>query len=703
MANRFTQLTPSQFNPLSMEEVMLVPSMKRKQHDGTIAAQEAIRQKLTEVDPLIQHTDEAIRLREEMSNKLDAQAKQLASNGVNNSTQGDFLALNREYQNLVGPTGRIGQINNAKKVYYENMKTFIDEAIKEDFSREDALRNWQKQHEAYTGYDDENKTNIINIGQLGAPKRVETMAELKKVKDILGDQVVSEIFNGGNTVRERADGNGYEVINRNGSRVVTSNDPNIQQALGLIQSRILDPQGDIRKSAEFEGKDINKLWQEYQFGAKAMFSNKISDDRNTSLSLNAVKNQGDWNEQNAVGELIETTSSFLPAEFAVNDYKTNQTNLDKLLDIKKSGKELTREQNIELSKLQKFQNTLDKTLQNDSVYKKYSEYDDKAEEIGKKHGISNPYAHLTTGDLFNGTRFTFEKTSDGKYQQYRYSGSSKYGKTKNKVGTPITSSEKTIIDSGFEFNKKMTERRNELTKENSVKTTGYNMLPTTPKEEGLYKVFNDAFGSVLKNPEALRKYMNIESVDLDGQSITPSKDDKDGLSNLYTKSGQNLKVTNMIPQDFNGKPGYILEFNTGEETYNMDGTSKGSVGGKGNTVRMKVTFNKEYGNELGTINHYGLKYFENKGQINPKTGKPIGADLANEARKNMYNHTTYNDIFNDTSYNWQNDEIVRNNMYKTIKKDMGKNGTRSVYSGVTDQNLMTRIFLDHNGGDFINE
>lgn len=700
--NRYTQLTPSQFNPLSLEEVMLVPSMKRKQHDDILAKQEILRGELSKVDPLDVHLDEAVKLREQMNNKLTAQAEQLAKSGIDPNSQGQFLALNREYQNLTGPTGRIGQINNAKKVYYDNMNSYIKDATEnKKWSREKALENWQKNmHNKYKGYDDENKTNIVNIGQYGAPDKIETMVELKKVKDILGDQVVSEIFNGGNYVRERADGNGYEVINKNGSRVVTSNDPNIQQALGLIQSRILDPQGDIRKSAEFEGKDINKLWQEYQFGAKAMLSNKISDDRNTSLSLDAVKNQGEWNEMNAVGELIETTSSFLPNEFAVNNYNKNQSTLNNLLQKQKTGK-LSKEENIELNKLQNFQTTLNNTLKTDKIFNEYSEYDNKAKEVAKKAGISSPYAHLTTGVMSDGGRFTFEKTADGKYQQYQYSGSSKYGQTKNKVGKPITASEKTIIDKGFEFNKKMNERRNELTKENSVMTTGYNMLPTTPKEEGLYKTFNNSFEQVLKNPEALRKYMNIETVDVDGQSVKPSTKDKDKLAQLYQEYGNNLKVTNMIPKDFNGQPGYVIEFNTGEEDYNMDGLGKGSVGGKDKTVRMKVTFNKEHGNVLGNINHYGLKYFEGKGQINPQTGKPIGQDLANEARKNMYSNTTFNDVLNDPTYNWQNDEIVKNNMYKTIKKDLTEKGKRSVYSGVSDMNLLQQIFRDHNGDDLI--
>ncbi len=138
--NRYTQLSPSQFSPLSLEEIMLVPSMKRKQHDDILAKQEILRGELAKVDPLDVHLDEAVKLREEMNNKLTAQAEQLANSGIDPNTQGQFLALNREYQNLTGPTGRIGQINQAKKVYYDNMNSYIKDATEnKKWSREKAL------------------------------------------------------------------------------------------------------------------------------------------------------------------------------------------------------------------------------------------------------------------------------------------------------------------------------------------------------------------------------------------------------------------------------------------------------------------------------------------------------------------------------------------------------------------------------------
>lgn len=710
--NRYTQLTPSQFNPLSLEEFMLVPSIKRKQHDQILASQEGIRQKLTEVDPLDVHQEEAIRLREEMNNKLDAQAQQLANQGVNPNSQADFLALNREYQNLIGPTGRIGQINTAKKVYAENFKNYMEDATKnKKWSRELALNNWYKNHHPkYTGYDDEN--NIINIGEYGAPEKVELMTKLKDVKSILGEQVVNEIAAGNYSITPGPNGS-MQIVNRNGRRIETSNAPNIQNALDMLSSELYDPNSNWNKSLLFEGRTPEQMLRvskdgkayegELMSGLNTMLTTKVTDNRSKNASLSGYKNQADWDEQHAVGQLIETTSSFLPNELAVNDYNQNNARLNTLLNKQKNNT-LTKEENIELDKLQKFQITLNKRLESDTTYNEYKKYNDEAQKIAKKAGMSDPYATFNTGigeNFAAGQRWTFEKTADGKYQQVKHQQSTQGNWSKTKVGQPITASEKTILERGNNYNKKMQERRNELTKENAVMTTGYNMLPTIPNEEGLYRAFNNSFEQVLKNPEALRKYMSIETVDVDGKSVKPTPNDRDEIAQLYQEYGKDLKVTNMIPEDFNGKPGYIIEFQTGDNTYNMDGWSNGKIGGEGKTIRLKVNFNKEYGNVLGTINHYGLKYFESKGKINPETGMPIGMDLANKARENMYTHTTYNDVFNDPTYNWQNDQMVMKNMYNTVKKDIQKNGYKSVYSGINDLGTLMEIFKDHDGNKFI--
>ena len=58
--NRYTSLTPSTYNPLSMQEIMMTPLAMRKQHDDLLAQQEAVRAGLAKVDPDKKHFNEAI-------------------------------------------------------------------------------------------------------------------------------------------------------------------------------------------------------------------------------------------------------------------------------------------------------------------------------------------------------------------------------------------------------------------------------------------------------------------------------------------------------------------------------------------------------------------------------------------------------------------------------------------------------------------
>ena len=688
--NRYTQITPSQFNPLSLEEVMLVPSMKRKQHDDTIAKQEGIRQKLAEVDPLDVHNEEAIRLRESMNNKLDAQAQQLASQGVSNGTQGDFLALNREYQNLTGPTGRIGQINNAKKVYAENFKNYMEDATKnKKWSREQALNNWQNVHaKTYTGYDDENKTNITNINDYGAPEKIELMEKLKDIKSILGEQVVNEIGSGNYSITPGPNGS-MQIVNRSGRRIETSNDPNIQHSLKMLTTELYDPNSSWNKSIKFEGLDPSNVWNQTQEGMRAMRTTKVTDNRGQHVNLDGYKNQADWNEQNAVGQLIENTTSFLPTEFSAIDYKTNENKLQSLIKTQSQGN-LTKEQNIELDKLKTFQTQLNNQLKTNEGYQKLNT--DFNKELNKTSLSSDLKSKLKNGEFIN-------TTAPG------ISGRNRtiYIGNKLTVVTPQELNEINKVQSTLNNNiKSRTKIENNLTKENSVMTAGYGMFPTTKKEETEYGVLNTAFFNNLKtDSQALRKYLNIETVDVSGQSVKPSNNDKEGLSKLFSQYGEDGKIVSFIPKGFGGKPEYIIEFKTGDNKYDMDGVLGSGNENVGGTVRMKVSYNKVKGNKLGNVNAAALNYMSNKGEINPNTGLPIGNDIAKEAKSNIFNHSTYNDIMQDQSYQWQNDQQVLSGIRDVIIKDQAKNGVKSVYNGVTDRNRLFQIFMSHHGDEFI--
>ncbi len=273
--NRYDSGSISRFNPMSLQEVMMTPLMQRQKHDQLIAQQEMLRQGLAKVDPLDVHMTEALNVKSGIENKLASQAEILSKEGVNPNTQGDFLALNREYQNLISPTGRLGQINAAKQVYAKNFNDYLDDAQKnKGWSRERALANWNNFSKQYTGFD--TNKNITNVGQLGAPKKVEVMDVLKDVHSLLGEQVVGEMRASGYRFDPRADGS-MVMVDQSGRRVETSNKPNLLAAQNLVNQRLAGKEW--QDSIKFEGENTQNVYNQLTSGINSMLSNKVVDNR----------------------------------------------------------------------------------------------------------------------------------------------------------------------------------------------------------------------------------------------------------------------------------------------------------------------------------------------------------------------------------------------------------------------------------------
>ena len=124
--NRYSDLSVSAYNPMSMEELAMVPMMKRKQHDEL---DKQLAEAVVKVDPLKYHEDEALRLKNEMEGKVASQSEQLASQGITPDAKSSFYRLNKEYRDLVAPTGQVGKINRAKEIYDKEHAAFIKNAM----------------------------------------------------------------------------------------------------------------------------------------------------------------------------------------------------------------------------------------------------------------------------------------------------------------------------------------------------------------------------------------------------------------------------------------------------------------------------------------------------------------------------------------------------------------------------------------------
>lgn len=255
-ANRYTEITPSQFNPLSLQEIMMAPMMKKQQHDAASAQMAAIKDGLLKVDPLDVHLTEANQLRNDMSARLDAQAKELATKGINSNSQANIIDLNRQYQNLVAPTGRIGQINAAKPVYLAERKAYLENAEKNDIPQQAALLNWEQYARGkYTGYD-ENK-NIKTINSYGAPSKQNLQDDIKYYNTILGDTEKGSAASGYRIV-QREDGS-MVFQDRKGQRTTKTNIPQLDDALKGINAKWLTPGGEGYTWAQHSRLDENNI------------------------------------------------------------------------------------------------------------------------------------------------------------------------------------------------------------------------------------------------------------------------------------------------------------------------------------------------------------------------------------------------------------------------------------------------------------
>ncbi len=161
--NRYDTTSVAKFNPMSYQEIMAAPLAMRQKHDNAILAAEAMRLK---PDPHSKHYSRALELKQQMDNEIANNVDTLNKEGYNSTTFQNITKLNRQYQDLISPTGEIGQINAAKTVYDTNQEEFIKDAAKQNIGRDRAINLWKEKTNYYTGFGEDGKS-ITNVSPQG--------------------------------------------------------------------------------------------------------------------------------------------------------------------------------------------------------------------------------------------------------------------------------------------------------------------------------------------------------------------------------------------------------------------------------------------------------------------------------------------------------------------------------------------------------
>lgn len=261
--NRYTNYTPSTYNPLSMQEILMTPLAMRKQHDDLLAKQEMLKAGLVKVDPHDKYYEEAVRLKKDLESKIDQTTEQLSKEGFNNNMTAKTIALNREFNNLISPTGKLGMINEHKINLNKTYKDYIDASIKAGNSPEIA-NYWAKK--ALEEHIDVNKTPLYDDkGRVIDFKINRDPVKYIDVKNVINDLATKAGFN--ENTRSQAFDNIVTDSNTGMTHVKgfkgkqgSGNNYNQLKALSdYINAEVLDGNSDVKKSLDYNLQDINSV------------------------------------------------------------------------------------------------------------------------------------------------------------------------------------------------------------------------------------------------------------------------------------------------------------------------------------------------------------------------------------------------------------------------------------------------------------
>jgi hypothetical protein len=257
MANRYDSGTVSKFNPLSFQEIMFAPTAMRVNHDASIKRAE---ENALKIDSLDEHLEESMKLKQDMNNKIRTQVDLINREGFNPNTTQGLTTLNREFQDLSSSTGRAGQINAAKVIEAIAKKKFYDSDDAKSNSEEVNQMNWEKFRNKYTGYNEDG--SIKNIGDFSAVKYVDEQKMVSELRVDLG-MTESEFKQASSMLNDTGNQNGTRfTVNTAQATSKGSNQIQLQQMADYLNRRVSDTTDPFRKSLEYTGRDVNKVWSQ---------------------------------------------------------------------------------------------------------------------------------------------------------------------------------------------------------------------------------------------------------------------------------------------------------------------------------------------------------------------------------------------------------------------------------------------------------
>lgn len=318
--NRYTQGSVSQFNPLSMQEIMMVPTLQRQQHDQMTADAMSLEGALGQIDPHSLDFEEASKIRRDIEGQIGNVVNELDAQGVNGFNKSRIIGLKKHIANEMGPMGRLGQMHAYNAQLAKTREAYMKQGadMKQDatvvanrFNQEFA------EHAKTPRFDANGKINNFTPSIL-PPEYIDVIKNVTDMGKSLG-MSESLIQRAGESIeyKEGVGGAPGVFAIKSGTDNTFGGGSNQQQVNELVKyfnMEMLDPTSKTYKSMMYSGENPQAMLYKIQAATNSMIKTNKIDKSSSTKSVSRL----------ASGEEMGYGAGSLDPNTAVN-YDVGQT------------------------------------------------------------------------------------------------------------------------------------------------------------------------------------------------------------------------------------------------------------------------------------------------------------------------------------------------------------------------------------------
>ena len=284
--NRYTQLTPTAYNPRSLQETLYLPMLQREREDKINEQAAVTRSQLDQLKGLDDiHGKREAEIKDGLNREMDLLTEKLARQGVNSTSKADFMNVASNFSKQVGEAGDLNKMNQIREKYQADREKIIAYAQEQGHNPEETLARLDEAYQKETENYDVNKLDFINLPN--SPEYYDVSNFLNDYKGQVEQTVYNDVIKSGDLYVDQG-----VVKIRDHTKTSANNLEQLKQLRNLAQETFFGKGGKGRLSADWNNKSDEQLTRELNaaMGMKAKISE--IDDVSTKVDLSALKPSG---------------------------------------------------------------------------------------------------------------------------------------------------------------------------------------------------------------------------------------------------------------------------------------------------------------------------------------------------------------------------------------------------------------------------